>query len=46
MKNASKAYNNPSIENMINTAKDIANPILDQRKMQGTYSNPSTAMDL
>ena len=45
LKHASKTYNNPSIENMINTAKDIANPILEQHTMKGTYSNPSTAMD-
>ena len=30
---------------MINTAEDIANPILEQHTMKGTYSNPSTAMD-
>lgn len=45
-KNVSKTYNNPSIENIISTAKDIASPILEQHTMNGTYSNPSTPMDL
>ena len=45
LKNVSKTYSNPSLENILNTAKDISSPVLEQHKMQGTYSNPSTTMD-
>ena len=43
---AAKTYKNPSIENIINTVKDgLPDPLMGQHKMQGTYSNPSTAKD-
>ena len=46
IKNATSTYTNPSIQNILNTVSNgLPDPLMGQHKMQGTYSNPSTAKD-